>query len=198
MAGWSGRQEDIVRKKLIIAGAAGALTLAGLGVALPALADDDTPTAGISSEDRIRDALAGLVTDGSITQEQADEVASTLDDAGIGGHGGGHGWGGRLGLSTAAETLGLTEDELRTALEADDASLATVAEAQGVEVDALVDALVQAQTDRITQAVTDGELTQEEADERLADLEERITERVNSTDLGGMRGGHGPRGGDGD
>ncbi len=185
-----------MRKKLIIAGATGALTLAGLGVALPALADDDTPAAGASSEDRIRDALAGLVDDGSITQEQADEVASTLDDAGIGSHG--PRGGGGLGLSTAAETLGMTEDELRTALEADDASLATVAEAQGVAVDELVAALVQAQTDRIEQAVTDGDLTREEADERLADLEERVTERVDSTDLGGGRGGHGPRGGDGD
>ncbi len=190
-----------MRKNLIIAGAAGALTLAGLGVAVPALADEDTPTAGASSEDRIRDALAGLVDDGSITQEQADEVASTLDDAGIGDHDHGHGphgGSGWIGLTTAAETLGMTEDELRTALRADDASLATVAEAQGVAVDDLVAALVQAQTDRIEQAVTDGDLTREEADERLADLEERVTERVESTDLGGMRGGHGHWGGDGD
>ncbi|MGY1773572.1 hypothetical protein [Blastococcus sp. SYSU D00813] len=188
-----------MRKKLIIAGATGALTLAGLGVALPALADDETTTGtGTSSEDRIRDALADLVEDGSITQEQADEVATTLSDAGFGGHhGGGPGFG-RLGLSTAAEALGMTEDELRTALEADDASLATVAEAQGVDVQTLVDALVAEATERIEQAVTDGDLTQEEADERLADLEERITERVTSTDgpggFGGPRGGHGQGG----
>lgn len=193
-----------MRKKLIIAGATGALTLAGLGVALPALADDETTTGtGASSEDRIRDALADLVEDGSITQEQADEVATTLSDAGFGGHHGGPGFG-RLGLSTAAEALGMTEDELRTALEADDASLATVAEAQGVDVQTLVDALVAEATERIDQAVTDGDLTQEEADERLADLEERITERVNSTEgpggFGGPRGGGhgGPGGGDSD
>lgn len=49
-----------MRKKLIIAGAAGALTLAGLGVALPALADGSSTTTGTASEDRIRDALADL------------------------------------------------------------------------------------------------------------------------------------------
>ena len=178
-----------MRKKLIIAGATGALTLAGLGVALPALADDETPAAGSTSEDRIRDALSGLVDDGSITQDQADEVATTLSDAGVGGHGpGGHG-GGRLALDTAAEALGMTEDELRTALEADDASLATVAEAQGVAVDDLVAALVQAAQDRLAGEVTEGDLTQEEADQRLADLEQQITDRVNSTDLPGPRGG---------
>jgi hypothetical protein len=44
--------------------------------------------------------------------------------------------------------------------------------------------------------VEDGRLTQEQADEWLADLEEQVTERVNSTDWAGGRGpwgGHGPR-----
>ncbi|SEP23277.1 hypothetical protein [Trujillonella endophytica] len=187
-----------MRKKLIIAGATGVLALGGLAVAVPALADDDTPsTSTPGAEGHIRDALADLVEDGTLTQEQADEVAATLSDAGLGGHGG-HGWGLHLGLSTAAEALGMTEDELRTALQADGASLATVAQAQGVPVEDLVAALVQAATDRIEQAVTDGDLTRAEADERLADLEERVTERVNSTEPGGMRGGHWPHGGHGD
>jgi polyhydroxyalkanoate synthesis regulator phasin len=187
-----------VRKKLIIAGAAGALTLAGLGVALPALADDDTAPGATSSEDRIRDALSELVDDGSITQDQVDQVATTLSDAGIGSP---HGPGRRLALDTATETLGMTEDELRTALREDGASLASVAEAQGVAVDDLVAALAQAAREHVAEEVAEGDLTQEEADQRLADLEERITERVTSTDLPGPRGGgHGHPGGmdDGD
>ncbi|WP_409332530.1 hypothetical protein [Trujillonella humicola] len=194
-----------MRRRLIVAGAAGALALAGLGVAVPALADGGPATeTGTAAEDRIRDALADLVEDGSLTQEQADEVATALTDAGFGGHHGGHGGPGsvRPGLSTAAETLGMTEAELREALRADDASLATVAEAQGVDVRTLVDALVAEATERIEQAVTDGHLTREEADERLADLEERITERVTSSDgpggAGGPRDGHGHGGPSGD
>ena len=184
-----------MRKKLIMATAAGALTLTGLAVAGPALAEQD-PTGDASSSvvERITDALSGLVTDGSITQEQADEVATTLSEAGVGrGHGGGHG--GRLDLSAAATALDLTEDELRTALEPEGTTLAQVAEDQGVSVDTLVEALVQAQEDHIAQAVEDGRLTQDEADERLADLEERVTERVTSADPGR---GHGLRGGGAD
>ncbi|MBB3084327.1 hypothetical protein [Geodermatophilus sabuli] len=143
--------------------------------------------------DRIRGALSGLVSDGSITEEQADEVAGTLSEAGIGGHGG-HG-GGRLDLSAAAATLRMTEDELRAALAADGATLATVAEDQGVD---LVTALTDAAEQRIADAVTDGRLTQEQADERLAGLAERISERVDSTDLGHRGGGPRPEGGSAD
>ncbi|MGY1802419.1 hypothetical protein ACI78T_03960 [Blastococcus sp. SYSU D00922] len=185
-----------MRKKLILATTAGVLTLGGGVVfAVPALADDETAT---TREDRIRDALSDLVEDGSITAAQADEVAATLADVALGGPGG-HGGGFRFGLSAAAEALGMTEDELREALRADDTSLADVAEAQGVEVDVLVDALVAEAQQRIAQAVEDGHLTQEEADERLADLEERITERVNSDDPGprGPGGPFGPGGPDG-
>jgi hypothetical protein len=184
-----------VRKKLIIAATAGALALgAGLAVAVPALADEESST---TREDRVREALAGLVEDGSITDAQADEVAATLSESGLGGRGG-HGGGGRLDLAAAATGLELTEDDLQEALEADDTSLADVAERQGVEVDALVDALVEAKQERNAQAVEDGDLTQEEADERLVGLEERVTERVDSDDWGhrGPGGPGGPRGGD--
>jgi len=186
-----------MRRKLVVGAVAGALTLTGLAVAVPAVAATDE-TDGTSSTvvDRIRDALSGLVDDGSITEEQADEVASTLSEAGPGWHGGGHHGGGWRGLDTAAETLGMTEDELRTALQAEDATLAEVAEEQGVEVDALVDALVTAQQEGIARAVEEGGMPQEVADERLAGLEEKVTEWVNSTredrPWGGGRGWGGP------
>jgi polyhydroxyalkanoate synthesis regulator phasin len=176
-----------VRKKLITLTTAGLLAVGGAAVAVPALAATDatsTATAGSSRVDRITEALAGLVSDGSITQEQADEVATTLASADLGGgHGGGHGGGpgGGNGLAAAATALGMSEDDLRTALQADGATLASVAEDKGVAVDTLIDALVTAAQESITQAVTDGDLTQEQADERLADLETRITDRVNST-----------------
>jgi polyhydroxyalkanoate synthesis regulator phasin len=188
-----------VRKKLLIATTAGVLTLTGLAVAVPALAEDSPGSATESAVERITDALSGLVSDGSITQEQAEEVATTLNEAGVGGHRGGPG--GRLDLSTAATALDMTEDELRAALEPEGTTLAQIAEDQGVPVDTLIDALVQAQEERIAEAVEDGRLTQEEADARLADLEERVTERVGSAippHGGGHRGGHGNGGPGGD
>ncbi|WP_369256802.1 hypothetical protein [Geodermatophilus amargosae] len=181
-----------MRKKFVLATTAGVLAVGGLAFAVPAMAEDDTTTgtSATAAEDRIRDALSGLVDDGSISQEQADEVATTLGDAGIGGwHGGWHGGGWGAGLSAAAETLGLSEEDLRTALEADDASLASVAEAQGVAVEDLVAVLLEGPREGIATAVEEGRLTQEEADERLADVETRIRELVQSTDLGGPRDG---------
>ncbi|MGY1696670.1 hypothetical protein ACI780_17365 [Geodermatophilus sp. SYSU D00814] len=173
-----------MRKKLVMATAAGALAVGGLAFAVPAVADDD-PTTGTASpaEDRIRDALSGLVEDGTITQEQADRVATTVGDGDWhdgwhGGWGWGWGWGGSTALT---DTLGLSEEELRTALEADGASLASVAEAQGVAVEDLVAALVQEAREGIATAVEDGRLTQEQADEWLADLESGITEWVQAT-----------------
>ncbi len=193
-----------MRRKIVLATAAGVLTLGGLAVAVPAIADEEAPapstapaedeeTAATAVEDRIRDALSGLVDDGSLTQEQADEVATTLRDAAVeawgdGPHGG---WGGSGKLDVAAETLGLSEEELRTALEADGATLASVAEAQGVAVSDLVGALVTEARERITTGVEEGHIPQERADEILADLETRITELVESAEFG-AGGGDGP------
>ena len=178
--GWTRRpltEETTVRKKLVVAAAAGALTLTGLAVAVPAVAaTDETDGTSTSVVDRIKDALAGLVDDGSISKEQADEVATTLSQSDLGWHGHG-GW---FGLDTAAQTLGMTEDELRTALQADGASLAKVAEDRGVAVDEVVDALVKDAQDGIAKAVQEG-MPQKVADERLANLQQQVTDWVNST-----------------
>ena len=177
-----------MRNKLVIAAATGALTLTGLGVATPALAaTDDGQDTSSSVLERITDALSGLVDDGSITQEQADEVAATLSQADLGGPGGHHGRG--PDLATAAEALGMSEEDLRTGLEAEGATLAQVAEDRGVSVVTLVHALVTAKQEQIAQAVAEGKITQEQADEWSADLQQRVTDRVNGTFEG-----HGPRG----
>lgn len=176
-----------------LAGAAGlALTL---GVVVPAIADDAADDAGTSESrtfgdrlTRLKEALAGLVSDGTLTQAQADKVAETLDQSdvfrGPGGHGGmGGGPGGPAGmrggmdLSVAAETLGLETDALLDLLR-DGSTLADVAEQQGVEVSTLVDTLVAAATERIDEAVADGALEQDRADDLKADLESRISAMV--------------------
>lgn len=83
-----------------------------------------------------------------------------------------------LGLETAADAIGISEDELRTALR-DGSTLAEVAEANDVDVQTVIDALVAEATDRIDQAVGDGRLDEARAEEIKADLTERITARVN-------------------
>lgn len=194
-----------MRKKFVAAIAVGTLGLSGLALAGPALAAVGAPSAAAAASapvDRIKSALSGLVTDKTLTQAQADKVASTLESAGIGrgGHGPGGGFGGHgADLSAAATALGMTEADLRTALESGK-TLAQVATDKKVSVDTLVAALVKAETARIAQEVTDKKLTQAQADERLADLKARITDRVNSTRPTrpeGAKGDGGPKGGGG-
>jgi hypothetical protein len=165
-------------KKFVTITTASLLTLGGIGVMVAPMASAvtvaaaDADTAGERVQ-AITGALADLVTGGTITQEQADTVATTLagsDALRGGGHHGGH-----LDLAAAATALSMSEDDLRTALEADGATLTTVADAQGVEVSTVSDALTTAATDKIAQRVTDGDITQAQADEKLAELPDRIT-----------------------
>ncbi|MFZ5872310.1 MAG: hypothetical protein ACOYXW_17510 [Actinomycetota bacterium] len=196
-------------RRLTTIAAAGALGIAGvtgLAVTTGALAPANAATeqAGGQAGDpswradrveRIKDALAGLVGDGTISQEQADAVAATLaEEAPVGMQGPGH-HGQMLALDAAADALGMTADELRGALR-DGQTLAEVAEARGVEVQTLVDALVAEATDRLEAAVADGRISQERADEILADLPDRIAERVQQgMPMGGDGFGRGPDGG---
>jgi polyhydroxyalkanoate synthesis regulator phasin len=140
---------------------------------------------------RLRETLQPLVDDGTITAEQADAVTSHLvenrpergefhDGEGHGGHRGGPGMFGR-GVASEALTdlLGIDAEELRTQLH-DGATLAEIAQAQGVEVQAVIDELVAEVTERIDNAVEDGRIDQAEADEKLAEAEARITDMVNN------------------
>jgi hypothetical protein len=83
----------------------------------------------------------------SLAQDGEDEATTEVEDAPRPDHRRGH----EL-LSTAAEAIGIGEDELRTALE-EGQSIAQVAEANGVDVDAVVDAMVAAATERLEDAI---------------------------------------------
>lgn len=157
-----------------------------------AQAPADAPDPGT----RIRETLQSLVDDGTITAEQADAVAAHLaENMPRGGRGGGMHGGRGFDGTVVADALGVTADELHTALEGGQ-SIADVAAAQGVDVQVVIDALVAEAQTRLADAVTDGRITQEEADSKLADLETRITERVNTAGpLMGDGMGRGPRGG---
>ena len=162
--------------------------LHGVGAAIAPVAASAATTTTSAVGDRvssIKSALAGLVTDATLTQAQADKVATTVDATlPEGGHGGyGHG----ADLATAATALGVTEDALRTQLEAGK-TLAQVAQTKGISQATLVTKLVAAQKTRIAAAVEAGTLTQAQADARTADLTSRITQQVTSTRA---LGGHG-------
>lgn len=95
-----------------------------------------------------------------------------------------------------ADLLGVSVEELAEQI-GEGATLADVAEANGVEVSAVVDLIVENKTERIDAAVESGRLTAEEAAEKTADLEERVQTRVEEgrADRGDGEGRGGERGG---
>jgi hypothetical protein len=195
-----------VPTKLVTLAAAGALTLGGAAAAGTALAatGNSTPSPApapsyaapaphpddpAARAERIKQALAGLVADKTLTQAQADKVASTLAAAGVApgrpGHGPLVGPRGLLGpnraaLGAAAKALGMSESDLLTQLRSGK-SLAAVAKAKGVDVQKVVDALVAEAKQRLADAVKNGRLTQARADQLLKTLTARVTARVNAT-----------------
>ncbi|MCU0310216.1 MAG: hypothetical protein MUE36_04640 [Acidimicrobiales bacterium] len=205
-----------MRTKIAVLGLSAALVAggAGLAVALPAISSaqsEDTTTTTPADQDGARtshlaDVLAPLVADGTLTQDQADAVVAALEAAGPRGGGHGHdgmGRGGpRLGLDAAATALGVSQEELVTALR-DGQSIADLAAARGVDVQVVIEAMVADAEAHLAEEVAEGDLTQEEADARTAELTAKVTELVDGTlplgpdgpDGPDGRGGHGGRGG---
>jgi hypothetical protein len=137
---------------------------------LEAVSEPEQPALGEPGE-WVRDALAALVDDGTLTAEQLDAVVAALDAARpdrplrphgpwLGGRGEhldrGHLFGDREEL---AALFGIDVDTLASELQSGK-SLATLAEEHGVDVDAVIDLLVA------------------DAEARMADRAETIRERV--------------------
>ncbi|CAB5068875.1 MAG: hypothetical protein F2934_12865 [Actinobacteria bacterium] len=158
-----------------------------------------TPADRPSRRQHLTSALAPLVTDGTITEAQADKVITAIESAAPARKR----RGGGPGLEAAATAIGITSDALRTEL-GTTKSLADVAQAHNVDVQKVIDALVADATKHIDQAVTDGKITAAQATAKKATLVERITTRVNTVGMPGRgpggrhRGGHGAMGGDSD
>ena len=108
---------------------------------------------------------------------------------GAGGFHGGRPGGRGPGLNAAAEAIGISGDDLRTAVRGGD-TIAEVAAANDVDAQTVIDAMVAEANAHLDAAVADGELTEAEAAQRQADLGERITALVN----GELRAGLGPHG----
>ncbi len=103
--------------------------------------------------------------------------------------------GGGPALDAMAEAIGIDVEELRTALE-DGQTPAEVAEDNGVSRADLVAAIAAEINAHLDQAVEDGHLTEAEADERRADVEDHAGDIADGVRPEGMRpGGPGGPGG---
>lgn len=189
-----------MRKTVAAAAMAASLTVGGAAGAVlfvPSLSGaqtDETTTdeTGVEAPDRdgfLADVLAPLVSDGTLTQAQADAVIDALREArperGFGHH--------RFHAAQAVlDVLGIDADALRDAI-ADGQTLAEIAEANGTTAQAVIDAMVAEAQERLDQAVEDGRLTEDEAAEKLAEITEHITGVVNG-DIEPHLGRRGPGG----
>ncbi len=174
-----------ITKPLTSALLAGGLVLGSFGAASVASAQyggeepAPTPTTDIEDVSDI-DAL-------SVQLEEDTETETEGDNDGRRGCGDKH--------EAAAEAIGITVDELREGRDAGQ-SLAEIAEANGSSAQAVVDALIANAEERIDAKVASGDLTEEEAAEKLAEKSERIEAKVDAEP--GERGQRGVRGERGD
>ena len=186
----------------LLAGGAAGLTLTGSTLASAQTSDvtgtvtDPAAAAAAGSTkpakgEWAKSVLDGLVAKGTITQAQADEILAALDAARP-AHGPGRVHGrGFAKLDAAAKVLGMTVEDLRSALEGGK-SLAAVAQEKGIDVAKVVDALVAEFKAHLDEEVSSGIHTQAEADQKLADARTRLEAFVNGTAPAGGPGMFGP------
>ena len=131
------------------------------------------------------------VTSGKLTQEQGAILKQRIQEGkGVFFFGGR--WGGKLGLpgcrlslDTVASTLGITTDELRSEI-ASGKTLSQVITEHGKTVDDVVNALVAEAKTKLDQAVADGRLTQEQANQILSTLPDRLKQMIQRNQLPGQ------------
>ena len=153
---------------LVIAG----VMLGGFGTAQVASAQTDDDTV----EDNSVTVQDENETETDATEESdSDESRSERGERdGEGRRGRGHGG---CNQEAVAEAIGISVDELSAARE-DGASLAEIAEANGVDPQVVADALIAGLDEKLDAKVADGSITEDEAAERLTKKSERIEDRI--------------------
>ena len=135
----------------------------------------------------LKNQVDAAVTAGRLTQAEGQAMKARIDAGGVPmlglgpgpGHRGPHGLHGpHHGLAAAAEYLGMTQAQLRTALNGGK-TLAQVAKSKDKSVDGLVNAMVADAKAKLAEAVKAGRLTQAESQAMQAGLKARITDMVN-------------------
>jgi polyhydroxyalkanoate synthesis regulator phasin len=174
------------------AGAVAASSLLSPGEESKAVIDDAAEQLGIEPEalsDALKQALKNRVDEaveaGRLTEEQGAELKERIDSD---DHpllfGPGKAFGPGIdhnvyftGFEAAATYLGLTEAELREALQ--DSTLAEIARERGKSVSGLVQAMIAEKARGIDEAVAAGRLTEEQASDIKAKLKEHVEALVN-------------------
>ncbi|NNF64117.1 MAG: hypothetical protein HKN07_07635 [Acidimicrobiia bacterium] len=167
-------------KKFIAAVAAAAVVVGGgvitSAVSAPAVAqaqEADTTTESTTEVPEFTSVLDELVAEGVITQDQADTVSERLAERGYGRFGRFGHTGRGMHIDTLADVIGVDAETIKAAL-MDGQTIADIAADNGVERQAVVDALTAQAEESLAEAVADGRITQEEADEKLAEAATRI------------------------
>ena len=190
--------------RTIAAGIAIAATIGvgafALSTVLPAGAQTGTSSSSDSSSTapgghgpraRAKAALDGLVTNGTIDQDQENAVIQALQ--GALGNGKGKAPLARLrgflgqGVKVAADKIGISVGDLRTELK-DGKSIADVATEHNVSVDSVEQALIDAATARINQAVSNNRITQDQAnkiEQRLPTVIDKLVNHHKGDGAGG-------------
>ena len=172
-----------------------------VAVAVPSIVSAAESTASTrpgSITSYFKELLQGLVDSGKLSQTDADATLNSLDEKiaemkenrpeksdgrfGVGRVG-------NLDLTEVASVIGLTEDQLKEQLAAG-ATLWKIAGNAG-KLDALKTAIIEKAQARLGEWVTDGRMTQQEADESLSALKEKvaaITADTTETDSGDLVG----------
>jgi polyhydroxyalkanoate synthesis regulator phasin len=167
-----------MNKKLVAAIAATAIAL-NVSATAVASADNGKGRAGISS------LLSGLVSNGTITQSQADAITKAAQDARAAAKGVMDK--NREAIDSAiTSTLGISLDSLKSRLKAGE-SLATIA---GDKKAALITAISAEINKQIDAAVTAGKLTAAQATAQKMKTTERVTNMVERIKLKGEKGKH--------
>jgi ribosomal protein S20 len=166
---------------------AATLAVAGLGIGTAAVAainplgvagaQTSTP-APAETERPIDSVLSGLVTDGTITQQQADTLKARLTEFRKAHHPIRNA--AKDSVSVAASTIGIDAKDLVKELRTGK-SVADVAGEHGVAEKTVVDAIVNDLTSKIDQAATNGTITAERATTIEAKLPAKVTQLVEKT-----------------
>ena len=141
----------------------------------------DTPKLQDAVKSAANDEVDAAVQRGDLTQQQADKIKQGIDNGKLPGFNGPlfdkHPFGGKglefgfgffgADATKLADFLGISQDQLKTELRADNATLATVGQAHGKSREDLKTFLTNQAKTQLDQAVSNGKLNQQQEDSML-------------------------------